>query len=85
MESAVYAIAILASLACTVLLLRGYTRTRVRLLLWTGLCFVALTLSNLFLFFDLMIFPNTDLYPWRIGSALVGICILLYGFIWEVD
>ena len=85
MEALVYLVAILASLGCMVLLLRSYARTQVRLLLWTGLCFVALTLSNIFLFVDLMMVPHIDLYPWRLGSAFIGICILLYGFIWELD
>lgn len=85
MHTLVYAIAILTSLGCTVLLLRSYRRTRVRLLLWTGVCFVALTISNLFLLLDLVIYPQIDLYAWRIGSALTGVAVLLYGFIWELD
>lgn len=85
METFVYLLAILTSLACTLLLLRAYTRTRARLLLWTGLCFVALTFSNIFLFVDYIIFPHVDLYALRVGAALVGIVVLLYGFIWELD
>lgn len=85
METFVYLLAILTSLACTLLLLRSYARTRVRLILWTGLCFVALTFSNLFLFVDYVIFPHVDLYALRIGFALVGVAVLLYGFIWETD
>lgn len=85
METFVYLLAILTSLACTLLLLRAYTRTRARLLLWTGLCFVALTFSNIFLFVDYIIFPHVDLYTLRVGAALIGIVVLLYGFIWELD
>ena len=85
METFVYLLAILTSFACTLLLLRAYTRTRARLLLWTGLCFVALTFSNIFLFVDYIIFPHVDLYALRVGAALVGIVVLLYGFIWELD
>lgn len=85
METFVYLLAILTSLACTVLLLRSYTRTRARLLLWTALCFVGLTFSNLFLFIDYIIVPHVDLYVWRVGSALVGVAVLLYGFVWEID
>lgn len=85
METLVYLLAILTSLACTVLLLRSYARKGTRLLLWTGLCFVALTLSNLLLFFDLLVLPDVDLYPWRVGTAFVGLCVLLYGFIWEMN
>ena len=32
---------------CATLLLRAYGRTRKRLLLWSGLCFLGLTLSNM--------------------------------------
>lgn len=85
MENFVYLLAILTALACTLLLLRSYRRTRARLLLWTALCFVGLTVSNLFLFIDYIIAPQIDLYAWRVGSALVGVAVLLYGFIWEID
>lgn len=85
MESVIYIAAILASFACTALLLRAYGRTRVQLLLWTGLCFVALTLSNVFLFVDLVVLPEKDLYAWRLGTAFVGVSILLYGFVWESE
>lgn len=85
METFVYLLAILAALACTVLLLRAYRHTRARLQLWTGLCFVGLTFSNIFLFVDYVIFPHVDLYALRVGSALAGVAVLLYGFIWEVD
>ena len=85
METFVYLVAILTSMACTLLLLRAYTHTRARLLLWTGLCFVALTFSNIFLFVDYIVFPHVDLYALRVGAALIGIVVLLYGFIWELD
>ena len=39
MATLVYALCALTSLACAVLLLRGYASSRVRLLLWSGLCF----------------------------------------------
>ncbi|MDC0710929.1 DUF5985 family protein [Stigmatella sp. ncwal1] len=83
MVEAVYILCGLTSLACTVLLLRGYRRTRARLLLWSGLCFVALAVSNVILFVDLVLFPGRDLAVWRSASALVGIGTLLYGLIWD--
>jgi hypothetical protein len=78
-------LAALTSLACTVLLLRGYAKSGLRLLLWSGLCFVFLTLNNLLLFLDLVVFPDIDLLPYRLVSALVGVLFLLYGFIWEAQ
>ena len=46
MGAVVYILGALTTLACTVLLLRGYARTNKRLLLWSGLCFAGLTFSN---------------------------------------
>ncbi|HKQ23949.1 MAG TPA: DUF5985 family protein [Burkholderiales bacterium] len=78
-------LAVLTSLACMVFLFRGYAASGVRLLLWSGLCFVFLTVNNLLLFLDLVVFPNIDLRPYRLAAALVAILLLLYGFIWETE
>jgi hypothetical protein len=78
-------LACITSLACTVLLFRGYVQRRVRLLLWSALCFVGLTINNIVLIFDLVIFPAMDLRPLRLTAALIGMLFLLYAFIWESD
>jgi hypothetical protein len=78
-------LAVLTSIACTVLLLRAYAANGVRLLLWSGLCFVFLSLNNILLFLDVVIFPDFDLRPYRLIAALVGLAFLLYGFIWEAE
>jgi Family of unknown function (DUF5985) len=80
-----YGLAILTSLTCTVLLFRGYVERRLRLLMWSALCFAGLTINNLLLFVDLVIFPSTDLRLWRLLAALAGILCMLYAFIWEAD
>ena len=80
-----YALAVLTCLACTVLLFRGYARSRLRLLLWSALCFVFLTLNNVLLFFDLIVFSELDLRPWRLAAALAVLLFLLYGFLFESD
>jgi hypothetical protein len=80
-----YLLAVLTCLACTVLLFRGYAASGLRLLLWSALCFVFLTLNNLLLFFDLVIFAELDLRPYRLAAALVGLVFLLYGFIFESE
>lgn len=79
----VFVLCTLTSLACAVLLLRGYQRSRVRLLLWSGLCFAAFALNNALLIVDLRVVPTIDLSTWRIGTAFVGVCFLLYGLIGE--
>jgi hypothetical protein len=77
-------LALLTSLACMVLLFRGYASSGVRLLLWSALCFVFLTLNNAFLVVDLVI-TDIDFRPYRLGTALLGVGFLLYGFIREAE
>lgn len=83
MASAVYILGALTMLACAILLMRGYVRTRRRLLLWSSLCFFGLATANILLFVDLVLLPNVDLYAWRLVTAAVAMSLLLYGLIWE--
>lgn len=85
MAPVVYMLGTLVTLACGVLLMRGFLRGRKRLLLWSGLCFLALAASNLLVFIDLVIFPEVDLYIWRLTTAAIAMMLLLYGLIWEGD
>lgn len=78
-------LAILTSLACTLLLVRAYRRRRVRLLMWSAICFAGLTLSNVFLFCDMVVFPTVDFRAPRLWSALGAMLFLLYGFIWDSE
>ena len=78
-----YALCTLAALLCTVLLVRGYIQTRTRLLLWSAICFACLTLNNVLIIVDLVVFPDIDLFNWRTIAALAGVCALLFGLIWE--
>lgn len=81
-----FLLAALTSMGCTWLLLRAYARTRVRLLFWTGVCFVFLSANNVLLFFDTIVFPTqVDLRPFRFATAIVGVACLLYAFIWEAE
>ncbi|MGH8176404.1 MAG: DUF5985 family protein [Steroidobacter sp.] len=70
---------------CAVLLLRGYARTRKRLLLWSGLCFLGLTGSNVLLLVDLSVVPDINLYSVRLGVAAGSMLLLLYGLVLESD
>jgi len=81
----IYALCALTAALCSLLLLQSYARGRYRLLLWSGLCFVGLTLNNLLLVVDKLVVPQIDLSPWRSAVALVSMCILLYGLIWDVE
>lgn len=79
----VYSLCSLTSLACAVALLRSYRATRVRLLLWSGLGFVAITVNNVLLFIDLVIVPGIDISQPRIATGLLGVAIIVYGLIRE--
>jgi hypothetical protein len=71
------------AMACASLLFRAYVRSGTRLLLWSSLCFAFLTLNNILLVFDLLLFPQIDLFLVRNLTALVGPSLLLYGLIWD--
>ena len=59
----VYSLCTVTSLGCSVLLWRGYRRSKMRLLFWSSLCFGILAFSNLILIFDLVIFPEMYILP----------------------
>jgi hypothetical protein len=82
----VYILGTLTTLLCAVLLLRGYARYRQRLLLWSGLCFTGLSVSNALLFVDLVVFPTSiSLYLLRLATAAAAMLVLVFGLIWESD
>ncbi|MES2596777.1 MAG: DUF5985 family protein [Verrucomicrobiota bacterium] len=83
MATLIYFLCAVTALLCTVLLFRGFRRSRVRLLLWSGLCFSFLTLENLLLFLDRTLWAGSDDIPWRGDIPLIGLGLLLYGMIWE--
>ena len=83
MAELVYVLCAATSIACAVLLLRGYQRSRTRLLFWSGLCFAGLALNNVVLLIDLVIIPSVDLSLVRSGTALIAMLILLFGLVWE--
>jgi len=83
MGPAVYMLGTVTTLLCGILLMRGYFRTHTNLLLWSGVCFLGLAFSNLLTFMDLVLFPNVDLYFWRLVTAAAAMVVLLYGLIWE--
>jgi hypothetical protein len=84
MSGAAYILCALTALACSLLLFRGWRRTGVRLLFWSSLCFAGLAMENALLFVDVVVFPTEiDLSLWRRMPTLLGLCLLLFGLIWE--
>ena len=85
MAETVYILCFLTSTAVAVLLLRGFVKSRSRLLLWCGIGFVGLCLNNLMLVIDVIIVPDVDLTMMRNLPALIGMAALIFGLIWDGD
>jgi len=83
MAEFVYALCAITSIACAVLLVNGYRRSRTGLLFWSGLCFAGLAVNNVLLFVDLVIIPNVDFSLARSGAALAAMMVLIYGLVRE--
>lgn len=84
MSELVYSLCALTSLFCAALLVRAYFARRTRLLLWSSLCFVGLTLNNIVLVFDLVVVPNAiDLSVVRTSIAVMAMLLLVIGLAWE--
>jgi hypothetical protein len=83
MAETVYLLCAVASILCAALLIRGWVRTRARLLLWSSICFVGLAVNNVLLFVDMIVIPDIDLALARSSVALLSISILVVTLIWE--
>ncbi len=81
----VYVLCFLTSAACAWLLGRSYRSSRVRLLLWSSVCFAFLAANNLVLVLDLVIWPSpqVDLRLPRALLALAAVVSLIWGFVWD--
>ena len=91
MAATVYILCALTSLACAIMLWRGFAQSRARFLMWSSLCFAGLALNNILLFADKVVFPETSdvlgvSFPiWRSAVALIGLALLIYGLIWDAE
>ena len=85
MAEAIYVLCALTSAVCALLLLRAFARTRVRLLFWSALCFVGLTVNNSLLFVDLVVWPGNDLSFVRSVAALLALTVLVFGLVTDTE
>ncbi|PXX46945.1 DUF5985 family protein [Undibacterium pigrum] len=83
MAETIYGLCTLTSLLCAWMLLTSHRRNGVRLLFWSGLCFIGLSINNILLVLDKLVFPQIDLLLLRLFSALVALLLLLFGLIYE--
>ena len=85
MAGPIYALCALTAAFCSWLLLRAYSKSRYKLLLWGGLCFFGLTLNNGLLMVDKLLLPEINLFTWRLLLALLSLLVMLYGIIWDSE
>lgn len=86
MAAMIYSLCALTSITCLVLLWRSWRASGARLLFWSALCFAALSVNNVMLVLDRVVWPvEADLTLPRLSAALVAVLLLLFGLIWEED
>jgi hypothetical protein len=78
----VYSLCALVALLCAGLLLVSSQAKRSRALFWCGLCFAVLAATNLLAVVDIAD-ASVTLARWRLLTALLAVCLLLYGLIFE--
>jgi hypothetical protein len=86
MAGVVYMLCAVTSTLCATLLLREHRRTSSRLLLWSGVSFCGLALSNALVFVDLVLLgPDRDLSLYRGALFCAASGLLLFSLIKESD
>ena len=83
MAGIVYVLCAATAFGCAWLLFRAYTSSGHALLLWSTLCFAFLTLSNVLLVADRLLFADVDLSTLRLIPALAAMVVLVHGLIWH--
>ena len=84
MGEVVYILCAVTSLACAVLLVRAYLRSKSPLLLWSSVCFVGLLVNNVILVIDLVLTTSeVDLLLARDLTNTASILALVFGLIWS--
>lgn len=84
MGEIVYSLCALTSLVCAVLLVRSWMRTRAKLLAWSSACFIGLTINNVLLVFDMVLYKaEVDLSFARAVTAFLSILALVVGLVWS--
>jgi hypothetical protein len=88
MATAVYLLCAGASAACATLFFWVFWQHREHvshLVLWVGLCFAGLALSNGLVVIDLIILPGGRFAVARAVTAFAASALLLFGLIWDAS
>ena len=84
MGEIIYILCAVTSLACAVLLVRAYLRSKSPLLLWSSVCFVGLFINNVVLVVDVVLTTNeVDLLLVRDLTNTSSVVALVIGLIWS--
>ena len=83
MTEAVYIFGALSSMLCAGLLWRRYKISQNKLLLWSALCFLGLTINNILVFVDLILVPDVDLHVLRWSATAASLGLIVFGLVWE--
>lgn len=83
MAQAVYVLSAVTCLICAALLFRSYLATRLRLMMWSSICFSGLAITNIILIVDLIFIPEVDLSLLRLVIADISLGALALGLAWE--
>lgn len=82
----IYFLCALTAFVCFALLWRGWGASRGPLLFWSALCFAGLTISNVLLVVDKLVFPTEiDLGAFRLMITLGAVLLLIFGLVWGDD
>jgi hypothetical protein len=86
MAAIIYSLCALTSILCCLLLWRSWRSSGARLLFWSALCFGALSVNNVLLVLDRVVWPvEVNLSMPRLVAALIAVLLLLFGLIWEEE
>jgi hypothetical protein len=85
MAEAIYLLCAATSLVAAGMLLRHYRRRRTKLLLWSCVGFVGLSINNVLVYLDLVLFTGVDLSLVRTAIGAAAMLMLVYGLIWEAS
>jgi hypothetical protein len=75
LQVSIYSLCLATCVLCAYLLLRGYRRGGARLL----------SLNNLAVLLDIVIFVPQDLQGWRLAASGAAVTLLLVGLVMESD
>lgn len=86
MGEIIYSLCALTSLLCAWLLVRSWRQTRSRLLFWSAVCFVILTVNNTLLVLDRLVWVNeVDLTIARAATSVLAVLAMIVGLVWSSD